>query len=144
MNLNVIASLSCLAIIPITSFAGLVQVKYETGTAYTTTSLTGFSTDGAMMDGMRVTAYFANGTSEEEVWADQSYSGGGVTGTNWTLNLNGDSFSNPWYLNSTGANIDYLLIEAGPGNSMFDILESSEGTLGSALGHQFSVESLNK
>jgi hypothetical protein len=62
-----------------------VNVAYNAGAVNETTALTGFATTGAMMDGMKVSAFFSDGTSELVLWADTGASSGGVTGTGWSL-----------------------------------------------------------
>ena len=101
------------------------------------TVLTGFSTNGADMVGMDVTATFLGGSSQKVAWSATGASSGGVSGTGWSLSQSGDTFSNRWTLNSTGASIVSLLINAVPGNTVFDN-GSSPSTPGSAQGLSFS------
>lgn len=132
---------SLLLVFSMASFAGLVTVNYETGSLYNTTALTGYMTHGDDMVGMEVTATFTDGSTEVLAWAATGYNAGGVSGTGWGLNVSGDTYSADWVLNSTTAEIDHVLVRAGPGDTMFDILagtsSSDYGTDGSALGYAF-------
>ncbi len=116
-----------------------VTLVYQPGTTNVTTALTGFSTTGAMMDGMVVTAFFTGGGSQSLNWADTGASSGGVTGTGWGLSQSGDTFSFNWTLYGSG--IDRIQIDAGPGNTVFDVLGDAYYTDGSALGNPFTLTS---
>jgi hypothetical protein len=64
--------------------------------------LTGFSTTGAMMSGMEVTAVFSNNFSQTLSWKTTGAASGGVTSASgWGLNLDGDTFSASWIFNIT-------------------------------------------
>lgn len=120
-------------------------VTHNTGTINSTQALTGYATTGAMMDGMTVTAYFAGGGSETRAWTDLSATGGGVSGSMWSLSESGDTFSSNWSLISTGAVISKLVIDAGRGDSVFDttFIGDVTGTDGSARGANFSISGAN-
>lgn len=119
-----------------------VTVLFDNGTTQVTTALTGFATTGAMMDGMSVTAFFAGGTQETAFWAATVGDDGEAAGTGWSLSESGDTFSSfdPWALaNASGLAIEMLLIDAGVGDSVFDITFGGLfGTDGSALGITFA------
>jgi hypothetical protein len=87
-----------------------------------------------MMDGMVVTA---NG-SDSGIWADTGAGAGAASGTGWSLAESGDTFGNYWTLTSS-IDLVNLFIDAGIGDTMFDIVSGSEGTAGSALGWQFQL-----
>jgi hypothetical protein len=79
-------------------------VSYLTGANTSTIpGLTGATTTGAMMDGLQITAIFAGGSMETLFWADTGADSGGVTGTGWSLSLDGDTFFVPWIFDFTGA-----------------------------------------
>jgi PEP-CTERM motif len=64
--------------------------------------LTGFATNGAMMDGMGVIVTGSNNSvafTETRFWADTGATSGGVTGTGWSLSEIGDTFTGPWSFN---------------------------------------------
>src|SRR5262245_8003284 len=56
-------------------------------------ALTGFATNGAMMDSMSVTAYFTGGFSQTMFWADTGPVSGGVSGSQWGVSQSGDTFN---------------------------------------------------
>lgn len=126
-----------------TAAAGTVTVDYLAGTTNTTTALTGYTTTGAMMDGMSVTAYFAGGDSQTLAWADLSSTGGGVSGNGWSLNQYGDTFTQRWTLSAFDASINKIVIDAGPGDSVFDTTFKGDidGTPGSNRGQNFALTS---
>ena len=131
--------------------AGTVDVFFDNGTTNTTTALTGFGTTGAQMDGMRVTAYFSDGTSAAADWADTGVDSGGVSvGNRFSLNEAGTTFSNNFTLRNLSPTLSLtrVYIDAGPGDTVFDIDwptpgSVSEGTPGSANGQRFVVTSAN-
>ena len=124
-----------------TAIAGTVTVVKNNGTTQTTNSLTGFATTGAMMDGMSVTVVFADGSSSSKSWTDIDSDSGGVSGTDWGLREDGDTFIGTWTLTNsttdTDKYIDKILIDAGAGNSVFDI-DHTSSTAGSANGYTFA------
>ncbi|HAA30369.1 MAG TPA: hypothetical protein DCE56_25125 [Cyanobacteria bacterium UBA8553] len=104
------------------------------------TTLTGFSTYGNMMSGMRVTANFLNGSSESVLWNSTGNGAGGVFGTGWSLTQSGNSYDSPWTFNSSSQVITSLVIAAIPGNTVFDTYPYLFGpiqTNGSAEGLEF-------
>ena len=115
------------------------------GTAWTpsqATTLTGFSTYGDMMGGMRVTANFLNGSSESLIWSATGNDTGGVFGTGWSLTQSGNSYDSLWTFNSSSQVITSLVIAAIPGNTVFDIYPYLYGPLqtnGSAEGWEFQA-----
>ena len=87
-------------------------VILDPGTTNQTTALTGFSTTGSMMSGMKITAYFVGGSSEIATWMTTGAGTGGAFGTGWSLVESGDTFGGTWTL-TTGTNaMARLLIEA--------------------------------
>lgn len=125
------------------AFAYTVSVNQDNGTTYSTTALTGYSTNGAMMDGMKVTVYFYDQTSEEAIWAGSGAGVGAASGTNWYLSETGDSYGGIWtFVNGTGSGISAFTIDAGAGDTVFDrTFNDVFGTDGSARGWDFDVQS---
>lgn len=122
-----------------TAHADSLNHVFVNGTTNTTTALTGFSTTGSMMNGMKVTAFFADATSQPATWGTTGADAGGAFGTGWSLIESGDTFGGAWTLsNDSGKAITKVLIDAGPGDTVFDIdwgvNGGEEGTVGSALG----------
>ncbi len=123
------------------------------------TVLSGYTTGGDDMDGMRITVEFLDGTIEEAIWGTTGTNQGGAFGTGWGLTFSGSttysqitpdhSITNPWQFSATSAvGIAALTIDAFAGNAMFDIYAfyDTEGnalpqTVGSADGWGFDVHS---
>lgn len=107
--------------------------------------LTGFATTGAMMDGLDVTAFFANGTSQTLNWADTGPASGGVTGSGWSLTQSGDTFSNEWFFNffsnNPASGLVKLVLDGRDNFTVFDATRPSTGTPGSAQGADFEIVS---
>jgi hypothetical protein len=120
------------------AFGATITIGGMTATTATATTLTGFMTTGDQMAGMQVTANFNGGGSETLIWASTGAASGGVTGTGWALAETGDTFDQPWNLNVTSANILSLVINAIPGNAVFDIISTPETTPGSSNGLPFT------
>jgi len=64
VRMALIVGASALAGVSTSSHADSLAVNFDVGVTQVTDALTGFSTTGAMMDGMTVTAYFDGGGSE--------------------------------------------------------------------------------
>jgi hypothetical protein len=107
------------------------------------TTLSGFSTTGSMMDGMRITVNFLDGGSQTAIWRDTDSLSGSAIGNNWFLRASGNTFYDPWtFQNSSSRPITSLHIDAISGNALFDIFDYGPGlphTIGSANGHPFTV-----
>ena len=105
-------------------------------------TLTGFATFGSQMSGMEVTVNYVDGGSQTAIWQATSPIDGGAFGTGWSLSLAGDSFDTPWnFSTQTGFTqaIASLMINAVPGNTVFDTRSDIFGTPGSASGLPFTV-----
>jgi hypothetical protein len=120
-------------------------VIFAPGTTNQTTALTGFSTTGSMMDGMSITAYFSGGSSQTATWATTGVGEGSAVGTGWSLAESGDTFGGLWTLNTGTNTMTRLLIDAGPGDTVFDTTAIGDiaGTDGSARGWSFERTSAN-
>jgi len=103
------------------------------------TKLTGFSTYGDMMSGMRVTAGFWDGSSQSIFWGATDRRSGGAFGSNWSLTESGNSFDSPWTFSNSGQGITSLVIDAIPGNTVFDNIRKEEVTPYSADGWGFET-----
>lgn len=114
-----------------------VIYAYDNSTPYSTTSLTGFSTSGDGMSGMLVTATIGAG-ADGATWATTSAGCGGATGSGWSVTECGDTFTSSWTL-ASNVLITSLFIDAGAGNTVFDIDGTTTGTAGSGLGNAFST-----
>ncbi|TCV82333.1 PEP-CTERM sorting domain-containing protein [Sulfurirhabdus autotrophica] len=146
MKLNKISklALSLFSVYALTATPAHALVTYAADATTTSTipSLTGFSTDGAMMDGMQVTATFSGGLTQTVSWADTGPTSGGVTGSGWGLSLTGDSFAGLWnFVFSPTAQlgaITQLILNGNTGFTVFDRSLPAPGTNGSANGHDLS------
>ena len=93
---------------------------------------------GAEMAGMLITVNFEGGSSEAKVWSATGVDSGAASGADWELSITGDTQFNPWTFEYTGNNtISSLLIEALPGNTVFDTIIFPELTPGTGTGGAF-------
>lgn len=109
--------------------------------------LTGFSTTGAMMDGLEVTAVFSEGLSETIDWAGTGPSSGGVSGAGWGLSVDGDTFGANWNFTMDAAlgQLRTLTLNGLTALTVFDRSDNAaypngnvQGTPGSASGTDFT------
>ena len=122
--------------------AASVNITTSNSPVAATTALTGFTTLGDMMSGMLVTATFAGGGSQTLTWATSGSGAGGVSGSLFGLTESGDTFSSPWTLTNLSTSLlTGLSINAGAGNTTFDIVTGSEVTPGSGLGQPYADQS---
>ena len=123
---------------------GGVAAAMVTSPAYATT-LTGFRTHGSDMGGMAITVNFFDGTTQTSTWAATGGLGGGAFGTSWSLTQSGNtygSFGNSWNFSYGGdSSVAALVIDAVPGNTVFDNVPIPNTTPGSAEGWNFGVSS---
>jgi len=106
--------------------------------------LTGFTTSGDQMTGLRVTASFFGGFSQSLAWATTGAGAGGVSGTGWGLAQSGNTFNSPWsFSNSGNGGLLSLILDASGSNqvTIFDRTLPSFGTSGSAQGVDFDIQS---
>jgi hypothetical protein len=93
------------------------------------------NTNGNMMDGMLVTAYFSNGPSSTKAWADGVGTSGGVGNTSsWILEVGNDNRTDDtddWRLTNfrTTASMR-ITMDGAPGNTVFDTDFLGAGTVG--------------
>lgn len=120
--------------------AATVNITANFAPTASTTALTASATTGAQMSGMKVTAGFANGTSETATWGTVDPSTGAVIGAGFYLGVSGDTFNATWLLFNLNATslLTSLSIDAGAGNAVFDRAGPAPGTNGSANGRDFT------
>jgi hypothetical protein len=136
MKMKTLVALSLLVLVATAGWAGTITVGAGGGTPYNTAALTGFSTTGAMMDGMAVRACLLNGTCSSAVWGATGAAAGAASTADWSLSLDGDSFSATWALdNLTQSPLVGLWINARPGHTVFDIVNGPSNSPGSANGY---------
>ena len=106
-----------------------------------TDAITSFSSNGITMAGMNVT--FTGSVNEDLVWGPVTGPPShGVDGAGWRLTQEYDTYSNPWTLYvDENTTMTSLLIDGGPGNTVFDWLSADEFTPGSSLGGAFTFGS---
>ena len=133
-SLNTNYILLCLGLIQIEAadLSAAVVVTLEPGTQQWASSLDAFGTDGADMAGIEVTAFFAGGSSETVTWAATGATSGGVTGSMFSLSLDGDShgyYDNSWILSNLDPSLAMtgLVINAGVGGNTFDVALDNNG-----------------
>ena len=119
-----------------------VTVSTDTSVVNNIPGLTGFQTTGAQMDGLMVTATFADGFSQTLAWADTGATSGGVTGNDWGLSENGDTFGALWSfsIGQTRGQLLSLTLDASGKNqvTLFDTsFGGTSGTTDSANGMDF-------
>jgi len=106
------------------------------------TTISDNSTFGNTMAGMSVTADFVGGGSQTVTWGVTGSQAGGAFGTDWSLTEIGDTFSQPWTFSNSGQSITSLVINAIPGNTTFDTIDTlvePPNTPGSGRGISFYV-----
>jgi hypothetical protein len=136
-------ALLVLAMIASPTPAQMVTVTQDLGTTQGTLGIATSVTTGATMGGMNVTAFFNNGTLQTVPWVGAGLGNGGASGTGWSLSQSGDTDFAPWSLiNNTGLGLTRLVIDGGPGKTIFDrTFGGMEGTPGTSLGQDFQVTS---
>jgi hypothetical protein len=92
---------------------------------------------------MQVTAFFTDGSSESVTWVGGFFGSGSATGTGWSLMESGDTDTSSWFLtNSTRLGLTRLLLDGGPGKTVFDrTFGGMIGTPGTSIGRDFVVTS---
>jgi hypothetical protein len=138
-KLGLIAGAALLAL-SVTSAQAQVVVTTSPGTSFNTAALSGFTTNGAQQNGMEVTVFFSDGSSETIVWAATGATTGGVTGTGWSMTLGGDSFTTPFVMTAGDVQIAGFSMNGRPGvGTIFDVISDPELSPGSARGRPFEL-----
>ncbi len=117
-------------------------IATDPGTTFEISGLTSFTTSGAGMSGMSVSAFFTDGSSTGGAWGDLGGGNFGVSNAFFSLAFAsaGDTFGGPWTLmNLYGSGLNRLVLNGVPGRTVFDIDGTTSGTTGSALGRAFTV-----
>ena len=129
--------------------AGSLAVNFNNGATQTTSGINNAQTDGDEMVDMKIVATFSDNTSETLFWAVTGSNSGGVNGTGWSLTQTNDTFSNPWILTATSTTIKSFYIDAGLGDTVFDVWFGNGvnpddfKTPNSLLGRPFNFDSAN-
>jgi len=133
--MRIIAAISIMAVLAAMTQASVTVVTSPANPQQTTAVAT-FQTFGNTMDGLVVTV---NGT-DSAVWADTGVEAGAAAGTGWSLGEVGDTWNTTsvWTLTSS-IRIGSLVIDAGAGDTMFDMVYGSYLTPNSADGRPFTL-----
>ena len=120
--------------------APIVNVVNSDGDLDNTEMLTGYSTDGSLMDGMEITTCFASAACETVAFDGTvgSTSYGEAVGSGWSLSVNGDTYNSPFTFNSV-QDVTSIVLNGRPGNTIFDILGGDFRSPNSAQGKPFTL-----
>lgn len=142
-NLSITAlALATFMVVPGISQAATVSFDTDDKDAVSTSEIGGHTTNGADMDGMRVTAFFDQGITQSARFTADGSSSGIARHDGFSLSFDGRStFSTPFVLKATQGRLQSLKIDGVSGDTIFDIVGSSTGTAGSANGRLFSTTS---
>jgi len=151
----VIALISVALIGATTASAGIITVE-DLSAPVSIVGITGFTTTGADMSGMRVTTTFVGGNTETQIWAASGVDSGQVAGDTgdtgptpnaWVLSQSGDTYSTAsdnWTLTTINqeTEIESILLEGLLGGTQGIVFDRTfggvEGTPNSALGLDFN------
>jgi len=120
--------------------AASVTINTDNSVVATTGGLTGFQTFGDNMAGMIVTAFFSGGSSASATWGATGVgAGSAIAAGAFSLSEVGDTFDGTWTLiNNSNVVLTGLKINAGAGDTVFDIDPFNTGTTGSAGGRPYT------
>lgn len=118
--------------------AGLLLFLFSsTGfAAYEIDSVIDHEISGGEMGGLKVTAFFEDGTDETAYWVeDPGPSGYASVDSKFYLYQSQDTYSSPWSLSNTSdSTLTYLLLEGWNASIVFDLIDGIEHTPGSSFG----------
>ncbi len=133
------------AVLGVSALPSAVRAQTVTtvpGTPFSTPALTGFATTGAQMSGMEVRWTFADGTTGFGLWGDLGAGQHGVQSGAFSLAFQSaaNTFDGVWTAdNRSNLALTSIRLNGAPGRTLFDILEGSTGTAGSATGTQVNT-----
>jgi hypothetical protein len=131
MTLMVLVVCACTSQAAVTIYTSDVEEQQVT-------SISGYKTAGHNMVGMTVTA----NSTDTRIWGEISPGSYGVAGSGWSLTEQNDTYRSDWSLiSSTGLN--RLVVDAGAGGAVFDIINGSAYTDGSRQGRPFTLEEIS-
>lgn len=111
-----------------TSTAATVNITTINNPVLFTAEVFDFTTTGADMGGMIVTATFASGATQSAVWGATGAVSGGAFGSMFEVFVDGDTYTSVWSLKNTSAERLVSVFFNGPaGNTIFDRTEPSNG-----------------
>jgi hypothetical protein len=140
----VVLSIAILLAFSVAVEGDALVVNTVDGTIYDTQGLTDFQTLGDDMVGMTVIATFSDGSVDSKEWVAGDPGAGGVGSDSdiWSLNVTGDTFdvgdNRNWTLTvSASVSLTNLFIDAGTGDTVFDIERDNSLSPESFLGKPF-------
>lgn len=138
---RLLATLAIAVVAAAPASAATINYFEDNTTPISIPGLTGFSTTGAMMNGLEVTACFSTLGCQTRSWAASGPNSGGVAGTDWSVSLTGDSFDQPWQftIGDSVGQLLTLLLDGSNSFTIFDRTEPSPGTDGSAQGRDWDT-----
>lgn len=106
------------------------------GAATEINSITGFTTTGDQMAGMKVSVTFVSGQTDSCIWGVLGANSGGCSTQNFEVSQTGDTFNSDWSYNTDFATASILFEGVlGPGAGVvFDRTNPDTGTPGTAQG----------
>lgn len=140
---SALAALFATTVLSTASQAATVNLFFNNGALFDTAGISGLNVTGFDMGNVAVTACFSVGGCETSSWAGSSGQEGGVTGNNWSLHLDGDSFSSTFLLtvSKLTSSLLSLSINGRPGLTAFDVTPPPDvGSPGSGTGQAFYLE----
>jgi hypothetical protein len=145
-SLQITIAIAAIALVGAGTANATISIFTDATNTVSLVGITGFTTTGNDMGGMRVTATFFGGATEVVGWTGTGGDSGQAAGTfgdDWSLSQTGDTYSpsaDNWTLSTKDDENELvsLLIEGIPGGVVFDrTFGDVDGTSGSALGLDF-------
>lgn len=111
-----------------------VTVNYTDGTSYNTSGLSSYTTGAGDMNGMEITAYFSDGSSDTAIMGNTT-----AAGTGWSTTFSSaTTWSDPFNVsvsNTSGLLITGLSFSGKDGDTVFDAITDPVLSPGSARGN---------
>jgi len=143
MKRQLLRMMGCAMILACAGHAeAVVTYSMSDGAIHETTQISTHDTWGDMMGGMVVTVGFADGTQDSSAWVDVGLGFGGAAGNGWSWTVSewGHTFTGQWTLsNDSGMMMDWIMLYGAPGDTVFDVVMSPEGTPNSSSGRALEV-----
>ena len=143
MKYRVFCAIALVCLITFNPGQAATIINTDSSVVATTSGIDTSATTGATMTGMNVTAFFSDGSSRSAIWAPTGVDTGGAAASGFfSLSESGNTFGGPWDLtNNYNATLTKLTIDGGVGNTVFDIDDLNEGTVGSGVGEAYNDRS---
>ena len=114
-----------------------LTVNFEDGIAQSTDSIDGFTTFSDDMAGMAVAITDINGNITNYTWGPNN----GIAGIDFSFDVDDNTFNSNWSMQiiDTTLSVANISIDAGAGNTVFDVWSNTTGTANSARGREFQT-----